>query len=117
MSGRGADTEDDAPQPVETGPDHFPGPPCLVAVTAPDILQVIVVGRRPRPAPAPPVAPLPGRAGRSRRPRIRPAPVPAAGPARRRWRHPRELSVVRTSCAPRAHRGAVVRAPCANHPP
>ena len=41
---------------------------------------------------------------------------PPAGPARRRWRHPRELSVVRTSCAPRAHRGAVGRAACANHP-
>ena len=64
--------------PVESGPDLFPGP-CVVAVTAPDILQVIVVGSRPRPAPAPPAAPLPGRAGRSRRPRIRPAPSPRLG--------------------------------------
>src|SRR5450759_3893335 len=88
MSGRGADTEDDAPQPVETGPDHFPGPPCVVAVTAPDILQVIVVGRRPRPAPAPPAAPFPGRAGRSRRPRIRPAPSPRLGQRGQRGQRP-----------------------------
>ena len=53
--------------------------PCVVAVTTPDILQESVVGRRPRPAPAPPAAPFPGRAGRSRRPRIRPAPSPRLG--------------------------------------
>src|SRR5664279_5403049 len=49
-------------------------------------LQVIVVGRRPRPAPAPPVAPFPGRAGRSRRPADPAGGTVPAGSAGRRDR-------------------------------